>query len=600
MSMSKTLPFKDGVQLTFKNITYSVPNKKYNKQKKSVDKNTLPDGKVKPVVEKELTILHNVSGVIESGDLVALLGPSGSGKSTLLDILAKRKATGTITGDILVNGRKEGGDVFKRLTSYVTQEDVLLQTSTVKETLRFYADLRLPDLSDQEKEERVYQVMEDIGLLEKANSKIGGLSGGQKRRVSIGCGLVTNPSLIFLDEPTSGLDSVTALSIMKTLVNLTKKGVTVICSIHQPRPEIWALFTKSMLILKGRMVYSGDNILEYFSSLGYQCPTYTNPADYILDAAVELGESPRYLEICEKWKSLESETENTNIPPISMTPAVSTSMFYQYKILLKRTTRDFIRNPGNFLARFATAVVIGLLYGACFGGLETTQKDIQKIVGVIFFLVSGINLLPFASISIFISGRTLFNSERAAKIYHSFPYFMATMTVEFFVILVVSIGFTGITYGIADLRHGFGRFIFAMLVFLFVHLLSDLCIITLSNLTGTSDLTFAYGSGLVVIYQLFAGFFVPVQELPSAFGWLHYLNPLYYGICSLMVNEFENRNMICPEEGPCQLPTGEAVLKFTGFDSFTKGEAFGIVVAWTVFFYITSYLALHYLNKEKR
>eukprot|EP01132_Coremiostelium_polycephalum_P004287 gene4287-5362_t len=557
--VSETIPL-EGVQLTFNDIKYTVPNKKYKKstwfRRNSSDDDSDNDDPEKPKVkiEKDLTILHGVSGVIMPGDLVALLGPSGSGKSTLLDILAKRKATGTITGKILVNG-KEVGEAYKRLSAYVTQEDVLLQTATVEETLKFYADLRLPDLSEDAKNRRVQEVLEDIGLTRKAKSKIGGilpggiilkgLSGGEKRRVSIG----------------------------------------------------------SMLIVRGRMVYSGNDILGYFQEqLGYQCPNNTNPADFILDTATLLADGPNYMDICENWKR-HWETEASKeipLPPVNVNVSTTTNYFYQYHILLKRTAKDFTRNPGNFLARFCTAIVIGLLYGACFAGLDTTQPNIQKIVGLHFFLVCGENLIPFACISIFLSGRTLFNSERAAKIYHSLPYFIAQMTVEFGVVFCVAIGFAGVCYGIAELRADFGRFCFSMLVYLFVHIISDLCIVLLSNITGTVDITFAYGTAVSVVYQLFAGFFVPVNQLPKAFGWIHYINPLYYALAALMVNEFEDRDMTCPIEGPCPLPTGADVLKAYGFDNWSRGGAFGIVLVWTVFFYVVSFLALHYLNREKR
>ncbi|EFA85174.1 ABC transporter G family protein [Heterostelium album PN500] len=604
----------NGVQLTFKNIVYKVTNKRYKKQH-SLTYKMFNHKKMKSIVpesEKELTILHGVSGVIERGELVALMGPSGSGKSTLLDILAKRKSSGHITGQLLVNG-KEIGEAYKNYCSYVTQEDILLPTATVEETLRFYADLRLSDASDEYKQERIRAVLEDIGLAKKASSKIGGmlpggiqlrgLSGGEKRRVSIGCGLVTNPSLIFLDEPTSGLDSVNALVVMKTLMNLCTKGVTVICSIHQPRPEIWRLFNKVMVVVKGRMIYSGSDILSYFDSLGFPTPPHVNPADFCLDAAVEIGESSRYIEICERWQQhWETEVNTAALPPVEdQQPRRIPSWAYQYQILLKRAFRDFLRNPGNFVARTITGVIVGLLFGACFGGLGETQVDIQKIIGVIFFLISGLNLTPYAVISLFLSGRALFNQERAAKIYHPIPYFLSMLTVENIVVVIIAILMAGITYAISHLRWSVGRFFFSMLVFYFVHLFSDLCIILLTNLTGTSDHTFAIGAGLSVVYQLFAGFFVPVQQLPKSFAFLHYLNPLFYAFASLMVNEFEDRPLVCPPEPqPCQYPNGNDVIKAFGLDNWTRADAFGVTVMWTVVFFILSYLALTFLHKEKR
>ncbi|KAF2069007.1 hypothetical protein CYY_009676 [Polysphondylium violaceum] len=599
-----------GVQLTFKNITYTVPNKKYQKQLQKQKKGELEAGQK---VEKELTILKNISGNIEKGEFVALMGPSGSGKSTLLDILAQRKS-GTVTGQLLVNG-KEIGDNYKKICSYVTQEDTLLQTATVFETLKFYADLRLPSYyTEEQKIARVDQVLDDIGLSKKRDSKIGGvlpggivlkaLSGGEKRRVSIGCGLVTNPSLIFLDEPTSGLDSVTALSIMKTVLQLTKRGVTVVCSIHQPRPEIWSLFNKVMLVLKGKLVFSGTDaqLNSYFEDLGYPCPHNTNPADFYLDSAVELADSPRYDEVCEKWQHY-WETEGCRdvaLPELTFEKPQSISQFYMYNVLLRRAARDFVRNSGNFFARSFTGIAIGLLFGACFGGLGIGQGDIQKIAGVIFFLVSSLNLTPFTAIAIFISQRALFNAERAAKIYNTVPYYLATMTMEFIVIFTVAFLCTGVTYAIAHLRWNFARFLYAMLIYFLVHALSDFIIVGLSNAMPKMDIVFSIGSGVSVIYQLFAGFFVPVDQLPKAFGWLYRLNPLHYSVAALMVNEFEDRQLECPETGLCQFPTGQDVLVAYGVDGWTRGTAFAVVLSWTMLFFVLSCVALGTLNKEKR
>ncbi|KAN0018296.1 hypothetical protein ACTFIU_010911 [Dictyostelium citrinum] len=604
-----------GVQLSFKNISYKVENKTFKKKEKKENKvdqeNKLSlDNIVEDSNEKDITILNNVSGVIEKGELVALMGPSGSGKSTLLDILAQRKSTGKITGQLLVNG-KEIGEAYKKYCSYVTQEDVLLQTYTVFETLKFYADLKLARVSEIEKIKRVEKVIEDVGLTHKRDSRVGGvlaggvavigLSGGEKRRVSIGCGLITNPSLIFLDEPTSGLDSVAALQIMKTLLNLTLKGVTVICSIHQPRPEIFELINKVMVIIKGKMIYSGNNVLEYLGSIGYSCPNNTNPADFCLDSAVAIGESEHYIEICYQWeKKWENEiTNQIEYTPLNVDIPKTTSWVYQYWILLNREWRGFIRNKGNALSRVITAIVIGALFGSCFAGLEESDADVQKIMGTLFFLTTGLMLSPFAMITLFLSGRQLFNSERASKIYHSFPYFLSMITVELTIEFVVSLLEVTVCYMLANLRMDAGRFFFAVLVYSFIHSLSTFFISSLANLTGTSDLTFSYASSLSVVFMLFAGFYVPTNELPRAFGWLHWVNPAFYGYSSVVINQFEDLPLKCTDE-PCKFTNGNQVIEYYGIENWSKGSAFGVVLCWSTFFYLISYFALHFLHREKR
>ncbi|EGC34469.1 hypothetical protein DICPUDRAFT_153304 [Dictyostelium purpureum] len=603
-----------GVQIIFENISYTVKNKNYKSKNKSKDIISNNDGVSNIKNLKEITILDNISGIIQPGEMIGLFGPSGSGKSTLLDILAKRKSTGTISGKILVNG-KEIGDGFKKYCSYVTQEDFLLQTSTVEETLKFHADLRLPDMNEKDKWKRVEQVLKDIGLHEKAKSKIGGilpggtilkgLSGGEKKRVSIGCALVTNPSVLLLDEPTSGLDSVTALSVMKTLTSLTQKGVTVVSSIHQPNILIYSLFHQIMVIIKGRMLYNGPNVIGYFEKLGYKLPNNTNPADFCLDTSVEIQNKEDYNEICSQWEiewkqSILEQSLNQTLINTSEIVYTNTSIFYQYKILMKRLFTDFYRNSGAFVTRLSSGIIIGLLFSACFGRLHPSQDDILKIAGVIFFILAVLALSPFTIVSLFLSNREIFNSERASKIYHPFPYYLSNITLEAFILFFVTLFITTISYCVNHLRWNFTSFIVTFVVYYFIIVCSDLLVITLTNVTGKSDLTFIYGTSIAIIYLLFMGFLIPVNSLPKSFFWLHYINPLHYGFATAMVIQFKDYELTCNPNQPCLYKNGNDFLNFYGFQDWTIQKGIPIIVLWLLFFFFCGYLALHKLNKEKR
>jgi ABC-type multidrug transport system ATPase subunit len=176
----------------------------------------------------------------------------------------------------------------------------MLSMLTVRETLRFAARLRLPGaMSAEEKNARVEEVIEELGLADVADTYIGnpqkrGISGGERKRVTIGIELITNPSMIFLDEPTSGLDSFTAYNIMQTLVQLAKNGRTIIATIHQPRSNIFELIDQLLVLSAGRIAYYGDaqQSVEYFAQLGHECPRFTNPADYLLDICTIDKRSP--------------------------------------------------------------------------------------------------------------------------------------------------------------------------------------------------------------------------------------------------------------------------------------------------------------------
>lgn len=251
-------------------------------------------------------LLHDVNISVRPGQLLAILGSSGSGKTTLLDLLACRHEAGTLDGSITLNGRERTLDLVKEYGGYVMQEDRLFPSLTVRETLTFVARLKMPArFSLEEKTERVEQVIAELGLIHVADSPIGGsmlrgISGGERRRVSIGAQLLLDPSILFLDEPTSGLDSFTANNVVETLQSLARSNRTIVTTIHSPRSDIVKLFdlililsqgppfcvpekqTEQVLSSLGRTVYfgPGDQVVAHFEGAGYPCPRYTNPADF--------------------------------------------------------------------------------------------------------------------------------------------------------------------------------------------------------------------------------------------------------------------------------------------------------------------------------
>ncbi|KAI9294554.1 putative ABC transporter [Neoconidiobolus thromboides FSU 785] len=237
-------------------------------------------------------ILNNVHGIAKPGQVMAIMGASGAGKSTFLDILARRNKSGSISGEICINGQILSNKKFRKIVGFVDQEDILMPTLTVYETILNSALLRLPrDMSLQAKKLRVLECMKELKILKIKDNKIGnseirGISGGEKRRVSIACEMVTSPSILFLDEPTSGLDAYNAQNVIECLASLAKNYQrTILFTIHQPRSNIYSLFDQLILLADGWLVYSGHAQLavEHFNKLGYHCPLGYNIADFIID-----------------------------------------------------------------------------------------------------------------------------------------------------------------------------------------------------------------------------------------------------------------------------------------------------------------------------
>ncbi|CAL9730569.1 hypothetical protein MOUN0_J08856 [Monosporozyma unispora] len=258
--------------LTFENINYKVES--------------LGNKKV------EETILTGISGMVKPGEIMAIMGGSGAGKTTLLDILAMKTKVGKLSGNIKLNGQLVNKKNYKEMIGFVDQDDFLLPTLTVYETVLNSALLRLPrHMTFNQKKQRALRVLEELRIMDIKDRLIGsdftrGISGGEKRRVSIACELVTSPIILFLDEPTSGLDANNANNVIDCLVRLTRTyNRTIVLTIHQPRSNIFNKFNKLVLLSQGEMVYSGDiiRINEFLYNCGYKIPSNYNMADYLID-----------------------------------------------------------------------------------------------------------------------------------------------------------------------------------------------------------------------------------------------------------------------------------------------------------------------------
>ncbi|KAJ3417122.1 hypothetical protein HDV05_006981 [Chytridiales sp. JEL 0842] len=282
-------PVKRGATITFDKISYTIPSGR--------------------------TVISDVSGSAPAGKVLAIMGPSGAGKSTFLDIIAGKSKSGKVGGTVLIDGQKVSKTLLRSLVAYVDQDDLMLPTLTVRETIMFSANLRLPEcISLYEKKARVEEVLHMLGLAHVGNTVVGGngkrgISGGERRRVSIGVELVTSPSVLFLDEPTSGLDSYNALSVVKTLANLAHQhGKTVIFTIHQPRSDVYTLFDEILVMKRGAPLYCGPNteVESFMKDMGQPCPSGYNMADHLLDIA-----SDRHLNNGEEGDPTKTDVEIT-------------------------------------------------------------------------------------------------------------------------------------------------------------------------------------------------------------------------------------------------------------------------------------------------
>ncbi|CAJ1936582.1 unnamed protein product [Sphenostylis stenocarpa] len=301
-----------GNGLEFSNLSYSI----IKKQKK--------DG---VRIKKETYLLHDISGQAIKGEIMAIMGPSGAGKSTFLDALAGRIAKGSLEGSVKLDGKPITTSYMKMVSSYVMQDDQLFPMLTVFETFMFAAEVRLPpSISRGEKKKRVHQLLDQLGLQSATHTYIGdegrrGVSGGERRRVSIGIDIIHKPSLLFLDEPTSGLDSTSAYSVVEKVKDIARGGSIVLMTIHQPSFRIQMLLDQITVLARGRLIYIGkpDAVQAHMSRFGRPVPDGENGIEYLLDVIGEYDQATVGLD-----PLVQFQRDGQKPDPVAMTPVPKT------------------------------------------------------------------------------------------------------------------------------------------------------------------------------------------------------------------------------------------------------------------------------------
>uniref|UniRef100_A0A3B3CNB7 ATP-binding cassette, sub-family G (WHITE), member 2c n=1 Tax=Oryzias melastigma TaxID=30732 RepID=A0A3B3CNB7_ORYME len=524
-----------GPTVTFSNLHYSIQERKFCRKS-----------------GPEKHILKDVSGIMRPG-MNAIMGATGSGKTSLLDVIAGRKdPAGLRQGQVLVDGKVVTSEL--RLSSaYVVQDDILMGTLSVKENLLFSANLRLNPKhhSNTEKNNRVNAIINDLGLTDCADTKIGteflrGVSGGERKRCSIGMELITSPSLLFLDEPTTGLDSNTANCIIGLLHKLARRGKTVIFSIHQPRYSIFKQFDHLTLMHKGEVVYAGaaDRALDYFTNLGYQIEAFNNPADFFMDITngettsteeLQTGEkslkplsekyrqSQLYKNMKEELDHINKSTENNGINKEKV--GYATSFLYQMRVVCGRTVRNIIRNPQTSYAQLALQVFFAILVGLIYYQMPMTLPEaLQNRSGAFFFLIINMVFGNLSAVELFINERAIFIHENSSGYYRTSVYFLSKIFADLLPNRIIPIlVFSAIAYYMMGLKPAFVNFICFALIMSLVSLAG--C--GLAFLVSASVSTFAMANVLIalpfVFMMVFGGYLVNLNAMLDWLSWLKWI-----------------------------------------------------------------------------
>jgi ATP-binding cassette subfamily G (WHITE) protein 2 len=583
-------------------------------------------------------VLEGVCGAVKPQQMMALMGPSGAGKSTLLDILTMRKNVGILEGEVLTNGRLRD-TTFLRNSSYVPQEDNFVPTMTTLETLSFYARMVLPaKLASKEKRRRVLDVLTMVGLNGAKNTMVGGLlpggihfrglSGGERRRLSIAVGVVSAPSVIFLDEPTSGLDSFAALSVMHYIKTLAQcKQHTVIASIHQPRMGIWNMFDQALILSKGRMMYSGlvKEVIPWFSrELGFTYDPLVNGviSDWVIDL-VSIGfpkpkefygetihseeelisASESFLtkykrDHCyqDDWNTLELtpvEESRTNDPSttqhiveVSKTPSqkISTTAakthtqynstwFGQFINLYWRSFLNITRNPADVAGRMLTFTYVGLFIGLIFYSMADGAESVITRMNLLYNAAAFFMFIPYVSMSLFTSDRQFYSADVSAKLYHPSAYYCSNVLATLPFSIANAAVFALVVYGLTGLRNDFESIIQHVLILVVESLVALQVLYFAAVVTPNQDMAFMIAIAFTAVNILLSNFFIPFDLIEFDWiSWLKWVSAMGYTWNGITKIEFQNRNFTCSEGAGILIPDLQGAIN-EGLPNLDRGQA---------------------------
>lgn len=442
----------------------------------------------------------------------------------------------SITGNVKVNGTSIDPVAFRRSIAYVMQDDALMATATPREALQFSASLRLPAGTPASTiNDLVTYTLDDLGLNECADVLIGGplikgISGGQRKRTSVGVEIISDPSLLFLDEPTSGLDSYSAYNCIQLLKNIAKRDAGILVTIHQPSSEVFFLFDTCIFLKDGRVLYQGpvDTISKHFSSLGFHCPEHYNPSDYIMftcetNTSEQLEASGLFMTSqsmqlvgAEEGKASKSSisdpsTTITDVGTVSKAP-----LFSQIYWLSLREFRNISRDVGALIGRFGITIFLNLLFGLIF--LKSGSKDdsnpsnFQTHFGAITFaMISSMFGAAQPVMLMFPFERPMFMREYSTGTYSAITYFLSKVVIELPLTFTQSLLQWILLYWMMDLN---GSFIFFVLESWILGLASSSVALGLgAAVSNVKDVT-ELAPLLFVPQLLFAGFFIRTSQIP--------------------------------------------------------------------------------------
>jgi len=514
-------------------------------------------------------LLKDLWGEVPKKEITAIMGPSGAGKTSLLNILAGRTRTSgnlTISSDVRLNNYAVDPTSLetRKQIAFVAQDDSLQATATPREAIRFSAKMRLSrDTTEEELDTLTNRMLDALGLTTCADTFIGGellkgISGGERKRTSVGVELVTKPSLVFLDEPTSGLDSFSASQVIDLLHKVASAGTSVLFTIHQPSSEVFNAFDHLILLNQGGVMYQGSvkNIPNVFETCKHPVPPNFNPADWIMSVAQQVpvdqlkGDGFFKADDRKLGEATQGGDDDTDVMGFTRQSANKVDgsspelkppgFFVKTRMLYTRELQSLVRDKAALGARFGITIFLNLLFGIIFFNvgrtsntdLTNSQSHFGALVMVMLSAMFGTAQPALFAIP---EQRPIFLREYSTNHYGVVSYFMSRFTIE--------AGITFLQTLVAQLLNffmiGFQANFFLFLAITYVLSMASTALAVLLGCSiDDAKLAQEFLPLLFVPQMLFAGFFVAIRLLPSWMRWVQYVCSLTFGIRLGLLAEF--------------------------------------------------------------